>query len=103
MENPVLIKWQGNWADEMEVCGFVVTSKEEADSYKKYLKDREDEFTLYVGSNQNITYNNGKELLEDLTFRNLTTAEFQVFKKHFSGDSTYIYYGDSSFTDVKAL
>ena len=103
MENPVLIKWQGNWADEMDVCGFVVMPKQEADSYKQYLESREDEITLSVGSNEDIEYPNGKKLLKELKFSNLTNDEFEVFKKHFNGSDTFVYYGIPYFADVQAL
>ena len=103
MENPVLIKWEGNWADEMTVLGFVIMPKQKADSYKQYLEDREEEFTLSAGSNQDIKYYSGEELLEELEFSNLTNDEFEVFKKHFNGSDTFVYYGIPYFADVQAL
>lgn len=42
MEGNVLIQWDSNWADEMDVSGFVVVSKKAADKFKQKLSNKPD-------------------------------------------------------------
>jgi len=81
----VLIKWDSNWADEMDIEGFLITSKSSADSFKKQLKDYDSSFEVYVGTNEDIEYGSGEELLKELTFKKITEEEANVIKKFFGG------------------
>lgn len=79
----VLIKWDSNWADEMDIEGFLIISKTKADNFKKQLKDYDSSFEVYVGTNEDIEYGSGEELLNELTFKSITTEEAKVIKKFF--------------------
>lgn len=81
----VLIKWDSNWADEMSIDGFIITSKSSADSFKKQLKECKYSFEVYVGTNEDIEYGSGEELLNELTFKKITEEEANVIKKFFGG------------------
>jgi hypothetical protein len=83
----VLIKWDSNWADEMDIEGFLITSKSSADSFKKQLKDCDYSFEVCVGTNEDIEYGSGEELLKELTFKTITQEEAKVIKKFFGESS----------------
>jgi hypothetical protein len=79
----VLIKWDSNWADEMDIDGFMIVDKTTSDKFKKQLKDYNSSFEVYVGTNEDIEYGSGEELLKELTFKTITEDEAKVIKKFF--------------------
>ena len=79
----VLIKWDSNWADEMDIEGFIITDKESANSFKKQLKDYVSSFEVCVGTNEDIEYGSGEELLSELKFKTITEDEAKVIQKFF--------------------
>jgi hypothetical protein len=91
----VLITWNSNWADEMDISGFVITNKKEADNLKKKLQDKKDEFEIYVGSNEEISYSNGRELLSELSFKKISDSESEVISNLIGGE-----YGHTEFFDI---
>ena len=85
----VLVKWDSNWADEMDVEGFLITSKSSADSFKKQLKDYDSSFEVCVGTNEDIEYGSGKELIKELTFKKITEEEATIIRKFFGNSGGY--------------
>ena len=90
----VLVIWEANWADEMNVYGFVIVSAEEASAFKKKARKIVSPFEIYVGTNEEIEYSDGKQFLKALTFRRITPEESKIIEKFF-GESA----GHSNFWD----
>lgn len=95
-KDKVLVQWDSNWADEMDVTGFVIITQKEASELKKKLREKKQSFDLYIGTNEEIEYENGKELLDQLTFTKLKPEEAATLEKHL-GDC----YGFTDFCDVE--
>jgi len=91
----VLVKWSDNWADEMDVEGFVILEKEEWESTKKRILSIKEEFTMYIGTNEEIEYANGKDFLTNIEVKSLSPDEEKIINKFF-GDSGGFY----NFLDV---
>jgi hypothetical protein len=70
-----IIKWDSNWADEMDIQGFVIVDAKAAKEFKEQLETIKNEIIIGVGTNEDIEYANGKEMLSDLTFEDLTEDE----------------------------
>jgi len=85
----VLLQWDSNWADEMDIYGFSLMDKEDWLDYKKYLKERKRGFTFYIGTNEEIEYRNGKELLDEITVTEITDKEAATVEKLFSGEGGF--------------
>ncbi len=90
----VLVIWEANWADEMDIYGFVIVSAEEARAFKKKARKIVSPFEIYVGTNEEIEYSDGKQFLKALTFRRITLEESKIIEKFF-GESA----GHSNFWD----
>ena len=76
-----------NWADEMELYGFSFMTSEEVKTMKKKLKAKQDWFQISVGSNQEIGFECGEELLECLEFMKIKSEEdYKVLKKYIGTD-----------------
>ena len=101
--NHILIIYTGNWADEIDVSGLNITTKEEWELIKKAVKeyfnkkDSEGELVHYelihdIGTNEGITYDSYESWLYDyevLPIPSLEVATFirtlikSSFKNHF--------------------
>ena len=89
MSNHVLLKFESNWADEMDVEGFLVVTKEYWEDAKKELNKIEGECHLCVGTNEYINWSSGSEIIEEITVEELSEEEVKVFKKKFNNFYNY--------------
>lgn len=92
--NKVLVQWNSNWADEMDVEGFQILTDREWETIRHSILQRKNSFEIYVGTNEDIEYSNGEELLEEITVTPLTLEEAATIEKFF-GD----YGGHTAFLD----
>lgn len=79
----VLVKWKTNWADEMDVDGFVIMTDNEAKNLRENLSELKDSFDICVGTNEYIDYNDGKELLREIEFIPVNDQEVSMIAKLF--------------------
>lgn len=83
--NYYMLTWQANWADEMNVNGFIILNEKEYEKFiensKKASKSR-NSFEIGVGSNEDIYYENIDELFDSIFIEKITEEEYEVFKNH---------------------
>jgi hypothetical protein len=84
----VLLQWDSNWADEMDIYGFSIMNKSEWEAYKKMLANK-GEFYIYVGTNEEIEYSKGQELLNEISVKNITEEESKTIQKFFGGEGGF--------------
>lgn len=88
--NHILIIYTGNWADEIDVSGLDITTKEEWELTKKAVKeyfnkkDSEGELVHYelihdIGTNEGITYDSYKSWLYDYEVLPIPSPEVATF------------------------
>lgn len=82
----VLIEFNGNWADEIDVCGFSVKTTEEWEKDKALIEAYEREIILCIGTNEELEFENGQDFLNCLTVTEISDASEKVITKYF-GDS----------------
>ena len=85
----VIVKWDGNWADEIDYDGFCIyDSKEEWEQVlvnaKKCVRESPGE-ELYFGTNEYITVENESEL-DSYTVTDITNNEAEIIRR-LVGDS----------------
>jgi len=95
--NNLLIEYDSNWADEMNVNGFQVMTEVEFENYKKTV-NRVFETSTYgwtfgIGTNQEIDYEKEKEFFNDIKVSELSDEEYMMFKKYFTRYDKMITYG----------
>jgi len=82
----MLIRFEGNWADEMELFGFEIMEEEVWRAHlkrvRKFLEDG-GPYEKCVGSNENIEYTNYDEYVSHFTGSRLTDMESQTIEKFF--------------------
>lgn len=79
----VLIKWKDNWADEADFYGFVIDTKENWEEFKSLCEAYNSSFSMTVGTNEQIDYSDGKDLLSRITISEINDNEVQIMKKLF--------------------
>jgi hypothetical protein len=77
----------------MDIEGFVVMSETKVSALKEVISKIKNSFTIGVGSNEEIEYDNGGALLEELTFSVITNQEIRTLKKFFGRE-----FGHTQFT-----
>jgi hypothetical protein len=76
----VLLKWSSNWADEMDVEGFDIMKKTEWEEFKKKVRKMKN-FCVYIGTNEEIDYANGEDLLAEIKVKKISPEEERIIKK----------------------
>lgn len=93
----VLVKWSSNWADEMDIQGFSIMKKQEWEHYKKEVIKLKN-FCIYVGTNEEIDYRSGEDLLEEITIKKISPEEERLIKKFIGskfGNTNFLYATDN--------
>ena len=96
-----LLKFDDNWADEMDVSGFVVYDEDEYKAWLDKIPDRQ--FSYGIGTNEEIEYSDAEEFLRSVTVTSLTSEEVQFFFKFFGHSSTKYIGWDSEVGEFKRI
>lgn len=79
----VLLIWNSNWADEMDISGFYIMEKRDWENYKSFLRDKTESFSIYVGTNQELQYDNGSRLLDEIESQEISELYAGYLNKNF--------------------
>ncbi len=94
-----LLMYSGNWNDEITVDGFVILTKEIKDNIIKTLLKYQEPITISVGD-LDIDYDNGKDLLDEITFNRITERESNIIEKYFGNGNDF---GYNLITNIEVL
>lgn len=81
-----LVKYDSNWADEMDIDGFDVFTDSKWEKYLKSFKDhfdKGDEYSYGIGTNEEIEYSSYDEFVRDFKVTEITDEEAATIEKHF--------------------
>jgi len=84
----LFVKWDSNWADEMDVSGWRIFSKEDWGKYKKAaekLFKEEGYYSVGIGTNEDIEYHSLEDLMGDFTVKSISDVEEVVIEKFLGG------------------
>jgi len=88
----------GNWEDEIDVDGFVIMNKSQMKYLTNFLRKFENQVSISFGFGNSVDYENGKDILEEMSFQEITNDEHQAIKKFF-GDSND--FGDNLILSIR--
>lgn len=97
MKNFMMI-YSGNWNDEIDVDGFVIMNKTEMGYLSSFLKKYKDQISVSLGFGDYVEYDNGKELLEEISFHEITLDEYVAIHKFFGTSNDF---GDNLILSIK--
>jgi hypothetical protein len=90
--------YSGNWNDEIDVDGFVILNKTQMCHVTGFLKKFKDPISISLGFGEDVEYENGKELLEEITFQEVTPEECETIMKFFGESNDF---GDNLILSIK--
>lgn len=81
MASHILIRYNDNWADEMDINGFVVILDSDWDKIKDLMRKlfERGQWTFGIGTNEEIEYNSFAEWERTLTLTSLTQDDAATF------------------------
>jgi len=97
MKNFMMV-YSGNWNDEIDVDGFVIMNKSEMCYLTSFLKKYKDPISVSLGFGDDVEYDNGKELLEEISFQEINSEEFETIYKFFGQSNDF---GDNLILSIK--
>lgn len=83
---PLLIKFNSNWSDEMDVHGFFVATQEKWDQYCDRVRkhfETHNELMYYIGSNEEILYESADQLLGEFQVTEITDTDAETLTRLF--------------------
>lgn len=90
--------YSGNWNDEIYVDGFVIMNKKDMTYLSSILKKYKNPISVSLGFGDYIEYDNGKDLLEEISFQEITPEEFETITKFFGKSNDF---GDNLILSIK--
>jgi len=96
-----ILTYSGNWNNEINVDGFSLIDKKTKQRIVNCLNNFKDTIYISNGGDDEIEYDNGKELLEELNFEKITKeSEINTIKKYFG---EYNDFGNNLLIDIDKL
>lgn len=81
----LLVKFKDNWADEMDIEGFFITTREDWENRVALLKDNFPYGLTYsVGTNEEIEYSNPEQILKKYKIKDLCDHDASFLKDLFN-------------------
>jgi len=79
-----LYEYSANWADEMDVAGFMLLTETEKDMTLASIKKRfRKGGTVSIGSNEEIEYSDFDEVMNDVSITEITKQDFDTINRLF--------------------
>ena len=83
MNTHYLVKFEDNWADEIDISGFKLFEKDKWEELKKKILTITGEINIYFGSNEDNEYDNAEDLLSCFKTYPITSEQYNLILKLF--------------------
>lgn len=80
-----LLTFEGNYADEFDMSEFITAKGDDVIDIIEQLKSYEDEFEIGFGTNEELRFDDGEELLGQISIKEISDAESDVLDRLFGG------------------
>ncbi len=78
-----LMMYSGNWNEEIDVDGYIIINKNYLNYIKNFLNKFNYTISVDIGFKEEIEYENGVELLQEISFDEITDSEAVIIEKYF--------------------
>jgi len=86
-----LLTYSGNWNDEINVDGFIIIDNNKKNNIIELLENYDETIYISNSGDDETEYENGKELLEEITFEKITKDEIKIIERYFGDFNDYGY------------
>lgn len=97
MKNFMMV-YSGNWNEEIDVDGFVIMNKKEMTYLSTFLRKYKTPISVSLGFGDYVEYDNGKELLDEISFQEISPEEYCSISKFFGTSNDF---GDNLILSIK--
>lgn len=98
--NLILVKQNENWADEMDLEGFFITTQEDFNGHLSEAK-KAIPFTICIGTNEEVEYTRFADYANSFKVESITEDEYQTLKKLFGTEINGLSFGNIVFKDLE--
>jgi hypothetical protein len=77
-----LVNWSTNWADEMDIDGWIITDSTEVSKWKAILLKARN-LCIGFGTNEWNDYSTGQEILDECEISEISDGDAKVIEKYF--------------------
>lgn len=80
-----LVKYDDNWADEMDIEGFTIVSDEAWEKFVSFVSpERFSNYTFYIGTNEEIEFDSVEDIFRALAAINISPEDAKAIKDNFN-------------------
>lgn len=97
MKNFMMV-YSGNWNEEIDVDGFVIMNKKDMCYLSSFLKKYKTPISVSLGFGDYVEYDTGRELLDEISFQEITPDEYETINKFFGNSNDF---GDNLILSIK--
>ena len=91
MKKYYILKYEDNWADEMDIQSFVILNEKDKinfyDKAKNNLDKLNKELVVCLGTNEDIRFKKGSDFIKMLKVKEISETEANIIKKYISKKS----------------
>lgn len=88
MKKFYILKYEDNWADEMDIQSFVILNEEDKikfyDKAKNNLDKLNKELVVCLGTNEEIIFKKGSDFIKKLKVKEMSETEANIIKNYIS-------------------
>lgn len=88
MKKFYILKYEDNWADEMDIQSFVILNEEDKinfyDKAKNNLNKLNKELVVSLGTNEEIIFKKGSDFIKKLKVKEMSETEANIIKNYIS-------------------
>lgn len=81
----LLVNFKCNYADEFDMCGFMVVDSHIWNNYVNRLTDADVAKEFYFGTNEAFNFYDKEDYLRNFTWSEVSESELETLKKFFTG------------------
>lgn len=80
-EKMFLVKYEDNWADEMDIYGCAIMSEKDVDAYFKAFRKVDASYSWYIGTNEEINFYSYEDFKHKFEIKEISPEEAKVLSK----------------------
>jgi hypothetical protein len=92
MTDYYLVKYQSDWADEMDIFGLDLLTDTDKEYFERLAPSHDSPLVHNVGTNEDIKYTSKEQLLDCYEWVSITQQEYEILKKLIGTYYGHFYY-----------
>ena len=78
----VLVTYNGNWADEMNISAISIFDKSQWDKIKNFANGYKNGISVCIGTNEEVEFTDGNDWLSNMEVKAITDKDAKIIEKY---------------------